>query len=327
MDIRKAGGVDRFSSLPSEILEHILFFTGVRQAVQLSVLSSTWKNLWKSMPDLYLDARDLPPTGDQNWRLFSLARKVLRLRTETVRKLRIVIFMNRYQSIQISPLRWFNYAQWCHADELTLSSLPYPSSSPISRRRILFADEYTGIVNFGKLRSLTIRGIRDSVNAFEPPSDALPLLEKLSMSHCSFEAINISFSRLKVLTLHYCYALGGNFRVATPNLETFDYRESFFPVCELENQPSLVDASIDISLCNQSGDALLQVFRAIQNATSVNLSWSSLEAYYKQQRSFSCLPTFHNAKHVTLVNNGQRNIMLTKDLMQKWPNVETLTIR
>ncbi|EHA8587829.1 F-box/LRR-repeat protein [Cocos nucifera] len=318
-----AGGVDRISNLPPEILEHMLFFTGVRQAVQLSVLSSKWKHLWKSMPDLYFDARDFPPTGDQNWRLFCLARSLLGLRTWRVRKLRVVICDNKHQSIPISASRWFNFAAQCHADEHSLSCLPPSSpSSPISR----FLGECPTIIIFGMLRSLSISSICEPLTAFEPPSDACPLLEKLSIVGCSFDGINISFSRLKELTLHDCSVFGG-IRVATPSLESFDYRQGFSPVCELENQPSLRHASIEIDRGNWSCDALLGVFRAIQNATSINLPWWTLEAHCKQQGSFSCLPTFHNAKHVTLVASGQGNIILIKDLLQKWPNIETMTIR
>nr|XP_010911286.1 F-box/LRR-repeat protein At5g02910 isoform X2 [Elaeis guineensis] len=270
-----AGGVDRISNLPLEILEHIFFFIGVRQAVQLSVLSSRWKDLWKSMPDLYFDARDFPPTGDQNWRLFCLARRVLGLQTWRVRKLRVVIWENRHQSIPISASRWFNFAAQYHADEHSLSCLPYSSSSPISR----FLGECPTIIIFGMLRSLSISSIHEPLTAFEPPSDACPLLEKLSIVGCSFDSINIAFSRLKELTLHDCSVFGG-LRVATPSLESFDYRHGVSPVCELEDQPSLRHASIEIHRGNWSCDALVGVLRAIQNATSINLPLWTLETDY-----------------------------------------------
>ncbi|KAG1370052.1 F-box protein [Cocos nucifera] len=274
MGTRNAGGVDRISNLPSEMLERILFFTGVRQAVQLSVLSSTWKKLWKSMPDLYFDARDFPPTGDENWRLFLLARTVLGLRTRGVGELRIVIYEDIHQRIRISPCRWFNLAAQCHAEEHSLSCLPHSSSSAISG----FVGENPTITIFGMLRSLSISGICEPFSAFEPPSDACPLLEKLSIVGCSFDSINISFSRLKELTLHDCGVFGG-IRVATSSLESFDYvcRQGYSPVPELENQPSLRRASIEINRENWSCDALLGVLRAIQNATSINLPWWTLE--------------------------------------------------
>nr|XP_010906958.1 F-box protein At5g03100-like [Elaeis guineensis] len=328
MGTRNAGGVDRISRLPSDILERILFFTGVRQAVQLSVLSSTWKNLWKAMPDLYFDARDFPPTSDQNWRLFHFARRVLELRTWRTRELRIVVYEDIHQQIRISPREWFNFAAQCRAEEQSLSYLPHSSSSPTSG---IVNENPSIIIVFGMLRRLSISGMCEPFSAFEPPSDACSLLEKLSIVGCSFDSVNISFSRLKHLTLHDCGVFRG-IRVAAPSLESFDYRQGFSRDCKLENLPSLRHASlrhasIDIYRGNWSCDALLGVLRAIQNATSITLPWWNLEAYYKQQGSFSCLPTFHNAKHVTLVSCGQRNIVLIKDLLQKCPNIETLTTR
>lgn len=59
-----------------------------------------------------------------------------------------------------------------------------------------------------------------------------------------------------MLILGNCSTFGGKFRVATPSLESFDYREVFSCVGEWENQPSLRDALIDIS-GPKSGDALL----------------------------------------------------------------------
>ena len=271
--ISNDGGVDRISNLPSEILERILFFTGVRQAAQLSVLSSTWKDLWKSMPDLYFDARHFPPTRDENLRLVQLTHRVLRHRTWRVRQLRIVIYNEIHQRIGISPRLWFDFAAQGHAEEYSLSCLPHSSSSSKSG----LIGENPNIIVFGMLlRSLSISGICEPFSAFEAPSDACPLLEKLSIIGCSFNSINISSSRLKQLTLCDC-GVFGRLRVATPSLESFDYRHSFSRVCRLENQPSLRHASIEINCENWSCDALLGILRAIQNATSITLPWWTLE--------------------------------------------------
>ena len=46
------GGVDRISSLPDQLLHHILSFSEARLAVQTSVLSKRWKLLWTTLPVL-----------------------------------------------------------------------------------------------------------------------------------------------------------------------------------------------------------------------------------------------------------------------------------
>lgn len=45
-------GEDRLSSLPDELIHHILGFSDVRLAVQTSILSKRWKLIWTSLPFL-----------------------------------------------------------------------------------------------------------------------------------------------------------------------------------------------------------------------------------------------------------------------------------
>ncbi|KAJ7981730.1 FBD-associated F-box protein [Quillaja saponaria] len=46
---------DRITSLPTGILRHILSFLPTKHAVATSILSSRWKNLWVSVPNLDFD--------------------------------------------------------------------------------------------------------------------------------------------------------------------------------------------------------------------------------------------------------------------------------
>lgn len=49
---------DRLSDLPDFVLLHILKFLNTKQAVQTSVLSTRWKNLWKCLTKLTLNSSD-----------------------------------------------------------------------------------------------------------------------------------------------------------------------------------------------------------------------------------------------------------------------------
>ncbi|XP_078153117.1 F-box/FBD/LRR-repeat protein At5g18770-like [Carex rostrata] len=49
---------DMISSLPDEMLQHILSFLGIRQAVQTSVLSKRWVNVWTSLSNLNFDPHE-----------------------------------------------------------------------------------------------------------------------------------------------------------------------------------------------------------------------------------------------------------------------------
>lgn len=53
---KKEGGEDRLSNLPDEIIHRILSFVDALSAVQTSVLSKRWKNVWTSLPVLNFDS-------------------------------------------------------------------------------------------------------------------------------------------------------------------------------------------------------------------------------------------------------------------------------
>jgi hypothetical protein len=57
----RAGGgeaPDRFSALPDELLRRVLSFLPSRQAVQTTVLSERWIDLWRLMPAIDLNIRE-----------------------------------------------------------------------------------------------------------------------------------------------------------------------------------------------------------------------------------------------------------------------------
>lgn len=73
-----AGGAseshDRLSALPDNVLHAILSFLPSRQAVQTSVLSRSWRFLWRSAPCIAIDARQFGVGGSRrnqpNWSRF-----------------------------------------------------------------------------------------------------------------------------------------------------------------------------------------------------------------------------------------------------------------
>ncbi|XP_066340174.1 MEIOTIC F-BOX protein MOF-like isoform X2 [Miscanthus floridulus] len=63
-----AAGPDRLSSLPDCLLHTIMSFMKARQAVQTCVLSTRWRNLWRSVPCLDIDLAEFKtvPVSDNN---------------------------------------------------------------------------------------------------------------------------------------------------------------------------------------------------------------------------------------------------------------------
>ena len=50
--------VDRISSLPEDVLTHILSFLSTKEAVQTCVVSKRWKNTWAAVPILDIKQKD-----------------------------------------------------------------------------------------------------------------------------------------------------------------------------------------------------------------------------------------------------------------------------
>ncbi|KAM0840503.1 hypothetical protein ACQ4PT_059613 [Festuca glaucescens] len=51
-DMTMAGGEDRISALPDDVLRHLLSFLPSRNSVRTCVLAKRWRTLWKSVPAL-----------------------------------------------------------------------------------------------------------------------------------------------------------------------------------------------------------------------------------------------------------------------------------
>ncbi|PIA52464.1 hypothetical protein AQUCO_01000382v1 [Aquilegia coerulea] len=51
---------DKFSNLPDEVMDKILMFLPIREAVKTCVLSTNWRYKWTSIPNLVFDTRSIP---------------------------------------------------------------------------------------------------------------------------------------------------------------------------------------------------------------------------------------------------------------------------
>jgi len=68
--------IDRFKSLPDDILIHILSSVPTKQAVATAILSKRWIHLWRYVPDVKFIETKLKPASHFNEFVYT----VLRLR-------------------------------------------------------------------------------------------------------------------------------------------------------------------------------------------------------------------------------------------------------
>ncbi|KAF7048992.1 hypothetical protein CFC21_057620, partial [Triticum aestivum] len=60
---RTTNGVDRVSSLPDELLHHMMSFLPMPEVVRTSLLSTRWRNLWASTPYIRINHHDFKDYG------------------------------------------------------------------------------------------------------------------------------------------------------------------------------------------------------------------------------------------------------------------------
>ncbi|KAL5704908.1 hypothetical protein ACHQM5_023270 [Ranunculus cassubicifolius] len=90
--------LDRFSSLPTELINIILKFVPIRDVVRTSVLSRFWRCRWMLIPDLVFDARSVPPLGQGNriTKPLDFINHVFLLHNENVSQFEISNYLDRY---------------------------------------------------------------------------------------------------------------------------------------------------------------------------------------------------------------------------------------
>ncbi|XP_015386752.1 F-box/LRR-repeat protein At4g14103 isoform X3 [Citrus sinensis] len=110
--------MDRISSLPDEILCHILSFLPIKCAVQTCILSSRWKHLWTSLPCLcfddslwFKDKRPGESTQDVLTRFANFVNKVLLFHSADINKFSVHCSEPNIYLTDLPPLKsWVSSA-------------------------------------------------------------------------------------------------------------------------------------------------------------------------------------------------------------------------
>lgn len=205
--------VDKIGHLPGHIIDKILSYLSLRDAVRTSVVSTKWRYKWVTLPYLVFDNQSvLVSTQDQTLiknKLVSIVDHVLLLHNGPIHKFKL-----SFRDLQgVSDIdKWILFLSRGSVKEFILEiwkghryKLP---SSLYSCQKLVHLELFncllmppSSFIGFKSLKSLDLQHITMDQSAFEYMITSCPLLERLTL---------MNFDRFAILNIH------------APNLLFFD---------------------------------------------------------------------------------------------------------
>ncbi|KAL5707943.1 hypothetical protein ACHQM5_018790 [Ranunculus cassubicifolius] len=226
------GENDRISNLPEPILDHILSFLDMSQVVQTSILSNTWRNIWKTMSltsvqfdyDTFCSITKRCPEKDVNHEKFlDSVRRVLKKRQPVGLHCFRFSHDSRGGDYTFCSRMWklFNLLVHCRVQHLDLE-LPLVCPSRIFTYKYLtvlklnrgmehfYSSHLSNSMWLPSLKTLHFVSVvfREATDFFEKFISNCPLLSKLIITDCRIERdehVTISSALLQHFEINYIY--------------------------------------------------------------------------------------------------------------------------
>ncbi|KAI3498098.1 hypothetical protein L1887_33844 [Cichorium endivia] len=306
------GNVDRLSSLPEELLSHILSLMPTKFAVRTSILSKRWRYHWTFVTNLDFD--DMHPVYGLDCFLKFVDRVLKLCKTSQVKLFRLSF--SRYVVPKSSVSMWINEAiklNVCELDiKVTMPELPSNlfTCKTLTKLRldascVDLTVPFPVILPRLKTLDISIKN-RPSLNAFRV-IHGCPVLERLSLliRLCDDEDCKFNIPTLKRLELTtYGQAPVINKIVLNlPNLEYLGVDGCLRSAFVMEDLSSLVE--VTVSCDNHHKKRLLpELLKGISGVKSLVLCGPALDDVLK-----SPMPKFPNLRHLELKGSTRTTLL------------------
>ncbi|XP_048131678.1 F-box/LRR-repeat protein At3g26922-like [Rhodamnia argentea] len=332
--------------LPEAILEHILSFVPIEDAVATCVLSKKWRYLWTSHPNLELFESRF--SGREHFTNF--VDGVLLQGSSRIKKL-VLRCSNFDYASRINF--WVSTAvarkvESCSVLLLWIPGnlvLPYCLFSCATLARlelcVLPALELPSRIWLPNLKFLLLKYFKFVDERSTEQLLSSPALEELIIEECNWsniEALTIRPSMLKILTIHddhdgfsLVHPYGCRVLICGNNLERILCRSSFLNDYRFEKSCSLLEACINVTACppsrtRQVARRLHKLLEATCSVKKLTLSSTAVRVLSSAAELCSHLPIFPNLKLLVFGRLDLKHQAIVK-LLHNSPDLETLEFR
>ncbi|KAL2531006.1 F-box/FBD/LRR-repeat protein [Forsythia ovata] len=341
---------DRLSDLPDAVLCHILSFLDTKYAVATTLLSTRWKNLFISLPNIVLDDSLTLKTRNEEFgpefAMFGLRQIMLR-NVPHINQFHLKCNFNFKDPViqtLVYAAIWRNVKEVdiCMGERAIIGSLPpelFTSTSLVVLKLKgdvdLVVPEFVSLPN---LKVLHLDGFMfqndDSINRF---FRGCKLLEDLCLSRCIFWRVNVldlSIPFLRKVSFNHgddLEDLDDNISITvttlvldTPNLELFEYRDHIAKSLRMKKLTSHARAEFFLPYWDNQENASVFINK-LRGFKALYLSMETLQAMYPNFSSPSAFEAsvFESLTHLEL---AAYNLRILPSILECAPQLEVLVI-
>ncbi|TKY49091.1 F-box/FBD/LRR-repeat protein [Spatholobus suberectus] len=324
--------VDRISSLPDDVICHILSFLPTKDAVNTSVLSTRWRSLWTSVSTL--DFEDNWPCFPRKTYASVLGSIIVQRKATCIKKLILSNYNRSFNIDMISTL--VSAAVTQNLEEMHLLCYYFLEAA---LPNTLFTCKTISVLNLSLGWTINL----NHISSFHLPSlkvlhlsllylvddesmmrlfSGCPVLEELCYEEV--KSNNSTSFKICVPSLKKLHLKSHDKRVqiVTPSLEHLRVQET--KVCNslVGNLPNLVQARVDVYFDQREKEYVSKFFDGICQIKFLWLSTYTVEVLADAGFGF---PEFHNLVRLELcLSTIDSNFLI--QLLAKCPNLEILDI-
>jgi hypothetical protein len=287
---------DRLSNLPDDLIHKILSYIGIKQAIELTVLSSRWRYVWTSVPCLDFSSQDFSAVI----KFSKFVTRVLSCRNKKVQVYSIKLSF-RGKTSHGFVKRIIKYAVSHNVPQLSVKSLDCERNSELrlplfssrSLKHLTLTGSYsywdgitlTSIWELPALTTLYLKGLR----WFDQRADLFsncPNLKNLTLICCkstppnrlNFSVFNIFHTQLTDLTLE---SIEGKVNVEAPQLKNLIVKG----ICSLKFSADVALSLEKLDLCiskprKSYADKIVGLLQQVQGVKFLTLNLEIVEVCF-----------------------------------------------